>query len=261
MATTTPPDHRDRSRIRIALRSESGASVIEYALIISLISIVALAGIARVGTSTEETFDETAVALEADDSAESGDDEGDETADGGSTATVPSGGSSSGGSASGGDSTTSDGSSSGTDTSEDSGEASGEDESSGDDEGTGDSGTSDGGETSDGTAGTGDDSENSADTNGEGDGGDGSTSGEDESAPDVIAETAGIYGQFQVTFVLQDDAVELDEVEASNWSYRILKDQRERMVLRLTNTETGQRFKVRCWVTSTGTLTSTVTRN
>ena len=73
-----------------------------------------------------------------------------------------------------------------------------------------------------------------------------------------MSETAGIYGQFQVTFVLEDGEVELDSVDTSEWTYRITKDQPNRMVLKFTKSGSSDRFKVRCWITSSGGLTSTV---
>lgn len=54
---------------KLLRKQEDGAEAIEYALIASLISIVAIASITAVGKSANETFETIAIALEKAESA------------------------------------------------------------------------------------------------------------------------------------------------------------------------------------------------
>ena len=46
-----------------ALRSEKGATAVEYGLMVALIAIVIIAAVATIGTNLDTTFDEVAASL------------------------------------------------------------------------------------------------------------------------------------------------------------------------------------------------------
>jgi Flp pilus assembly pilin Flp len=51
--------------IRLLLRDERGATMVEYALMISLICVVSLAVVAALGTAVWDNFDQTNTAIQA----------------------------------------------------------------------------------------------------------------------------------------------------------------------------------------------------
>ncbi len=81
---------------------------------------------------------------------------------------------------------------------------------------------------------------------------------EPEPEPDYPTETAGVDGKAEATFVVRDGVMELKDVDADGWNYRITKQTDRRINVRFTNPDTGEVIRVNGWLNKKDVLKTKV---
>ncbi|HSJ70500.1 MAG TPA: Flp family type IVb pilin [Acidimicrobiia bacterium] len=242
------------------VKGERGASLVEYALLVGAIAMVAIGGLSQVGGGVDERFTETGDALQTV-NASSPTDDVEEEAEGevegeaqeptapGGDATGGGGGSGEGGSGGGGEEPV---------PTEDDGAAPDEDEGADppDDEG---SDTDPLGEAGESGGIPGDSTDPDPDPVDDGDGGDngGDGAGSDGDANDEVSESVGLFGEFSVVFKVVDGKVVIGSVASYGWEYKIQQDTGTKIRMKFTNGQQGKNLKivfVTAWLTKDGKL-------